>query len=466
MPPHTSGYAGLVPLGTPSRDEWPRLRPQVPSLEDLRSSLWFWPAVSAVAGFAIAAVLANIHPTAGSALANLAWPGDQDSAIAFLQVIAGSVITVTSLTFTLVVVALQLASQQFSPRLLREFTRDLVTQVVLAVLVTTFVVAVTVLRGLDADEPVPALGMGFVFVVALLSVTALLGFLGHIARLVRVDTMMAAAHRQTREVIEQHYLPYGHEQRMPDLPPEAAHPDEVVNAVKSGFVQQLDIADLVEAAETADAVVVVGVRPGDHVVVGTPLARVAVAPAARDAMARAVHDSIDLGYERTLEQDVALGLRQLTDIAVKALSPAINDPTTAGHAIGHVADLLVRLQGCHLGPIMHAGADGGARVQTQDRDFRYYLDLVIAPIRRYGAREPTVMVALLRMLRDIAVSARDEEQRAEIARQADLVVATLPDGLLDADADVVRDARRRVHQVLAGDVTEAYADRAGETRSL
>lgn len=455
-----------MPHEQPGRDEWPRPRPQLPSWEDLRTSLWFWPAVAAFVGFVVAVVLGNVHPTAGSPLASWAWPGDHHSAIAFLQVVAGSVITVTSLTFSLVVVALQLASQQFSPRLLREFTRDLITQVVLAVFVTTFVVAVTVLREVDGGQPLPRLGLALTFVLVLLSISALLGFLGHIARLVRVDTMMAAVHRETRQVIERQYPPYGDEDRGPDLPPEAEHADTVVYATKSGFLQEVDVARLVAFADTCDAVVVLGVRPGDQITMGSPLARVLVAGERRAEMDAAVHAAIELGYERTLQQDAALGLRQLTDIAVKALSPGINDPTTAGHAIGHASDLLIRLQRRRLGPVVHPGGNGAPRVETPDRDIRYYLDLVVAPVRRYGAREPTVLLALMRMLRDVAVAARDEEQRQEIARQAGLVLSTVRDDLLAEDTEAVRDGAHRVHEVLRGNVLGAYADRAGETRSL
>ena len=312
-----------MPHPEPSSQEYPRRVGRLPTKEQLRSSLWFWPAVAALVSFAAAAVLGNVHPSAGSPLARWAWPGDHDSAAAFLQVVAGSVITVTSLTFSLVVVTLQLASQQFSPRLLREFARDLLTQLVLGILVSTFVVAVTVLRGLDGDEPLPALALLLVFVLVLLSISALLGFLGHITRLARVDTMMAAVHRQTRQSLERFYLPYGAEQDYPDLPPDAEEGDAVVRAPRSGFVQRYDVEALVAAATAADAVVVLGVRPGDHVVLGTPVARLQGRDT--DGLCAAVEAGVELGYERTLEQDVALGVRQLTDIAVKALSPGIKD---------------------------------------------------------------------------------------------------------------------------------------------
>ena len=119
--------------------------------------LWVWPTTSGAG--AIAAALGLLRLPTPERWAQLAWPGDSDSASALVQTVAGSVITVTTLTFTLTVVALQLASQQFSPRLLREFTRDRATKIVLSVLVGSFVLSVTVLRGLRADTPVPALAV-------------------------------------------------------------------------------------------------------------------------------------------------------------------------------------------------------------------------------------------------------------------------------------------------------------------
>ncbi|HWH30874.1 MAG TPA: DUF2254 family protein, partial [Mycobacteriales bacterium] len=190
------------------------------------------------------------------------------------------------------------------------------------------------------------------------------------------------------------------------------------------------------------------------------------AEVAADVIAEDVLEGVELGFERTVEQDAALGLRQLTDIAVKAISPGINDPVTAAHAVGYCADLLVRLQGRQLGEQEHPAPDGAVRVVTPDRDHRYYLDLVCAPVRRYGREEPLVLTALLRLLRDCAVHASDDDQRFEIARQASLVVGEISGQMLADDADAVPDLARRVDLVLTGDVAAAFRDRAGETRSI
>jgi uncharacterized membrane protein len=135
----------------------------------------------------------------------LRWPGDGDSAATLLQALATSAITVTGLTFTLTVVALQLASQQFSPRLLREFTRDRVTKAVLAVLVSTFVFTAAALRQLRTDQPVPDVTMLVASGLGLASLAAVLGFLAHIARMLRVDTMMRSVHDEANRAITAFY---------------------------------------------------------------------------------------------------------------------------------------------------------------------------------------------------------------------------------------------------------------------
>ena len=441
------------------------------SLEDVRASLWFTPSVAAVVSLAAALALAEIAPKNGP-LADLPWPGDANAASTVLQVIATTIIPVTSLTFSLVVVALQLASQQFSPRLLREFARDWVIQAVLAVLVSAFVFALTVLLGLNSDEPVPKLAVNIAFVLSLASIGALLAFLGHIVRALRIDTMMVAVHGETVATLQQVYPPL--DEPAPNRPDDVPGPDgaAVVPSRRSGFVKVIDPAALVRVAEAEDLLLWMTLRPGDHVTLGTPLGTACRqdGSAVPDELARRIAgdvlDAVELGYERTSEQDTAFGLRQLADIAVKALSPGINDPVTAAHAVGYMADLLVRLHGRWLGPQVYAGRDGTPRVVVPDRDHLYYLELACGQVRRYGRREPTVLIALLRMLRDVGLSVQDERQAQQVRDQTRLVVAEMADDLLPQDAEQVRGMAARVEQVLRGDVADAYADRAGETRSV
>lgn len=227
-----------------------------------------------------------------------------------------------------------------------------------------------------------------------------------------------------------------------------------------------------ELATRTDTVLWLLLRPGDHVVLGTPIGTArrsdggGTVPELTDELVAGVLEAVELGYERTSEQDIALGLRQLTDIAVKALSPGINDPVTAAHAVGYATDLIVRLHGRRLGPQVHCDPAGRPRVVLPDRDHRYYLDLVCGQVRRYGRREPTVLVALMRLLRSVALAVRTEEQAEEVRRQVRLVVAEMSDELLPEDAAQVHDVAARVDLALAGQIAEAFTDRAGETHSV
>ncbi len=432
--------------------------------------MWLWPAAGSLVAFVGALLSVRVRLTSSHPLSWLRWPGDADSANTLLQAVAGSVITVTGLTFTLTVLALQLASQQFSPRLLREFTRDRVIKAVLCVLVSTFVFTTTALRYVESGEPVPDLALLIASSLGLATLVAVLGFITHIARVLRVDTMMLTVHDETDRAIGTFYP--AHDDPRPRSP-NGMRTDGTdgagLRAHSSGFVRVIDVTALLRTASDADVVIDIEVRPGDHVVRGTPVASVwsrggrAVNIPAVEA---AVQNSVRLGYERTVEQDAAFGFRQLTDIAVKALSPAINDPVTAAHAVGHMADLLVKLTGRRLGSSLHEDGEGVGRVVVPDRDLAYYLELTCGQIRRYGRNESTVLTALLRMLRDVAVAAHDDDQRAQVADQIELIVAELPSSLLKHDVDQVEDMAERARQALRGETRLAYRDRSGETRSI
>ena len=341
-------------------------------------------------------------------------------------------------------------------------------QTVLAVLVSTFVYCLTVLRSLDAMASLPALAVLIGFLLGVASAAALVSFLSHIARTLRVDTMMAAVHRDTKRVMHRGYPPLGEGAPKPDDSLPGPSGGTLVTARRSGFVESVELDRLVRDLAAQGAFVRLGVRPGDHVTSGTPIgsAWAEERPLDLGAVGDALADAVTYGYERTFEQDVAFGFRQLTDIAVKALSPGINDPTTAAHAIGYAADLLRDLQCREVGPAVFSDRSGAPRVVMPDRDHRYYLDLAIGQVRRYGGREPTVLVALLGLLRDLAAAVLTDAHREEVLRQVDLVVGELDPGVAEVDAESVHDLARRVRQVVAGDVDAAFADRSGETRSF
>ncbi|MBF4614989.1 DUF2254 domain-containing protein [Curtobacterium sp. VKM Ac-1376] len=434
--------------------------------ESARAALWFWPSVWTAAAFVATLLLLAVPP----GRTGWHWPGGQDSAAVLLQVVASSVMAATTVTFSLTIVALQLSSQQFSPRLLREFARDRATQAVLAILLSTFVSAVTCVLGIG-DRSLPAFALALVFVLGIASAGALIAFIGHIVRSLRIDSLMGAVHLETRAMITSTYGPDrapvrpqgGQPEADPVVPDRAA--DCAVRAAHTGFVRRIHAEELARAAEREGMVVQLRVMPGDHVTAGSPIARVWGCDGT-DAASGAVQRAVEVGYERTMEQDIAYGFRQLTDIAVKAVSPAINDPVTAVHAIGYCADLLVELERVVVRPRPVCDGDGALRVVVLDRDLRYWLDLVCGPVRRYGASEPIVLGGLLRMLRDGAAVAERPEQGVELLRQADLVLEQASTDLATVDLDALADLHSRVCAAVQGDLDASYDDRAGETRSV
>ena len=435
--------------------------------EGLRASMWFWPSAASLAALLVTLLLMPVRPAADVAWARWIWPAGVEAASSLLQTVATSVMTAATVTFSLTVVALQLASQQFSPRLLREFARDARTQAVLGVLLGTFLVSITGLHGMDAARPVPVLVVGLVYVLGIASGIVLLLFIGHIARSLRVDTMMRNAHQGCLAVLRDTYpLSDTGEVQQFDTPAGGT----LVPVGRSGIVQTINAEHLTAMLQQRRLSMRIMVQPGDHVTLGSPVARVWAdddgGPVPLAAVRKTLAEALDIGYERTPEQDAALGLRQLTDIAVKAISPSINDPITAAHATGYCADLLVDLQRRRLGPEGHRDAAGVLRLVTEGRDYRYFLDLVCGPVRRFAHSEPIVLTAVLRLLRDCAATAVNDRQREEIRRQNSLVLETVRDHMVAADDEEIRDMGRRVEEVLAGDLTAAFEDRAGETRSV
>jgi uncharacterized membrane protein len=226
-------------------------------------------------------------------------------------------------------------------------------------------------------------------------------------------------------------------------------------------VQTAHPEQLLDAAERADLRVRIRPRVGEHVTAGTVLAwawptEPAAPPPHPDDLVEGVHDVVRLGFERTLEQDAGLGIRQLADIACKALSPAVNDPYTAVQATEHLSVVLAEVARRSLGPLVVTGRDGTARIMMPGSRFDTYLGVPCGLIRRSGAAEPAVALSLLRLLATCgAVLGPSSPRWSAIEREAALVVADAEARVRQpADVVVVREraeALRRTAARLGGD---------------
>ncbi len=412
-----------------------------------RGSLWLLPVVAVVVSVGLGAVLSRINVSPDSLLA---FQGTADDARNLLIGISSTMVTVIALLLGLAVVALQLSSTQFSPRLLRNFLRDRPNQVVLSVFVGTFGYSAAGLFevGVSGGERVtefPRFAVTVAVGLLFLSLGLLVFFADHLAHSIQVDQVMRVAENATLDVIRK--LPTGGE-RM-ETPPPGAH---VVAARSSGYVQVTYVAALRRTAAAHRVRIRLRPRVGEHVVAGTVLAWVwptddrSPLPPGLDA---AVTEAVRIGFERTLEQDPGLGMRQLCDAACKALSPAINDPYTAIQAIEHLSVLYRALAARPPADVVEHAEHG--LVMIPSRSFTEHLALGVGLIRRYGAAEPTVIVALLRLLTTaLEACGHAREHRAAITEQADLLVSAAQREIAEpADLALVHSERAALDHALA-----------------
>jgi uncharacterized membrane protein len=422
----------------------------------LRGALWVMPLGAVALALAVGSILSSIELGNGSRFDRLLFQGTADDARTLLIGISGTMMTVIALVLGLTLVALQLSSTQFSPRLLRYFLRDRVNQVVLSVFVATFVYStaglytVGVDRGARTDD-YPRLAVTFALVLLFASLIVLVYFVHHISHSIQVDEVMSGVERTTLRVVE-HDLPKRGitDDGVPAPPPWAV----AVPAHASGYVQTIHAEPLVELAAGQGLVCSLVPMVGEHLIVGEPLAWLwrtspEEAPPDADAFTPYVRDAVRIGYERTNEQDVAFGIRQLADIAAKALSPAVNDPYTAMQATEHLAVVLAALAPRPLGNQLLTDDHDQVRVSVPGRDFATYLELATGQVRRYGCAEPRVLMTLLRALAAIGGFCPDDERRRAVAASVALVEEAAGRGIVqDADRIPITDHARAVHDLL------------------
>lgn len=382
--------------------------------DTVRTQLWPLPlagvSVAFILGLVLPSVDRHIDTSLPPWLAGVLFSGDPSAARTVLDAVSSSLITVTSLTFSLTVVTLQLASSQFSPRLLRTFTSDVFVQATLGLFLATFTYSLTVLRSVrtSADGQsafVPRVSVTVSFVLALASVIGLVVFLAHLARQIRVETMLEEVHTDAsatlRAVVDEPDRPDRGDG--PAMPPRPGHATTML-ARSSGFVVRIDEGELLGVTVDADIYVVLDRYPGASVVAGTPIGSMwsdtgPIDPDRADRLTERISHALHVGMERTAVQDIGYGLRQLTDVANKALSPGINDPTTAVHALGHISALLGEIADRDPGPA-RLSRDDVVRVELARPGFVELLDSSFTQPRRYGGADPQVAIRLFQLLEE------------------------------------------------------------------
>ena len=402
----------------------------------LQSSLWFIPLMYAVLGLAISAVTMVVDQRTDYQLLSMDFIGGPDAALAILGTVAASMVSLLATVLAITMVVVQLAMAQFSPRIVQTFLQDRPSQNAIGLFVATFVVAMLSMRGVQVseDEPVvPGFSVLVVFMLVVVDIVVLVTYIHHIGRSLRVSALIEMVGTNTRSLLDEiypHTVQLGQDARSED--------PHVVRADHSGVLSLIGHEHLVELATEVDGTIEVIPALGQYVPAGSPLVRLRGVTAADVDLAR-LRGALRLSLERTLEQDVAFGLRMLVDMGIKALSESpFADPTTTVQVIDRVHDLMRQLARRELPDGVRYDDSGVASLLVPSMDWQAYVRLAFEELRLAGSGSPQVSRRLRASLEDLMGFA-PLDRRAALSDQLELLHASTERTVADPqDLDLSR----------------------------
>ncbi len=433
-----------------------------------RSSYWFVPT-----WFAMGAVFLSLTvPLLDAAIAKSGWSLPEwirtttPAARATLSAMAGAMVAVTGTVFSITIVTLSLASQQFGPRLLRRFMYDLPTQITLGVLLSTSLYCLLVLRIVEHDEGGPAaphFSVLLAVIFSVLSMAMLIMFIHHVAMLIQAPHVVAAVAGDLDDAIDRLFPEQigdaaGDEPRKNDEGrDQATRPGEnglVVRSTGDGYIQAIDEDGLMQFACERDLLLRLHSRPGNFIATGSPLADVCTfgEPFAEDSNAddltATLNGTVILGIRRTPRQEVECAIEELVEVAVRALSPGINDPFTAMNCIDRLGAALGRLSERKLPTAYRCDDEGCLRMIVHPVSFANALDAAFNPIRQYGHNSVAVTIRLLEALASVAEHVQRDEDRDVVKLHAEMISRHTQSFSEEHDQVAVRQRLQRVYRLL------------------
>ena len=395
-------------------------------LNALRASYWFLPGLLALGAILLSqATLELDQRWAGSELLTWAYPGSPEGARVLLSTIGGSMIGVAGVTFSVTVVALTMASSQLGPRLLRSFLRDRPNQLVLGTFIATYLYCLLSLRAVSsARDFVPAVSVTIAVAMALVSVGVLIFFIHHVTTSLQADHVVASVAADLLASVER-FTASG--KGVGETPSPAAaeatkpRPEALpqVSSQRHGYVQAVDYAKLFRLACEGGIVIHARRRAGGFTLDGGALA--VIEEGLDESSEESIRACFLIGSLRTEEQDVCYALNQLVEVALRALSPGINDPFTAITCIDWLGASLSKVLAAGVPHAAHADAEGRVRLTTDEPGFPELLSCAFDPIRQAARETPAVTTRLADALTRLAPFAKSEPQREVLRRQVELL---------------------------------------------
>ncbi len=430
-----------------------RNRSRIPSFhrEALRTNLWLLPALFVVGAAILFSGTYALDRAAGSRSLHLPdWvaTGSADAARQVLIGIAAAVITVAGVVFSITILALQLASQQFGPRMLRNFMRDRGTQVTLGLFVGSFAFTVLGLASVGTGSGydfVPHLTVTVALGLTLLDLGMLIYFIHHVATSIQLTSVVSGIARdfvvtagELRAEAAALAPLAAADPSVEDLSELIDREGAMIPAVSSGFLQAVGHDRLVEIATSSDAVIRLLHRPGHFVVAGLPLASVWPADAAA-SVTSALDRAHVIGPHRTLTQDVGFAVDQLVEVAIRALSPAVNDTFTALNCIDWLGAALCEVTAHPLPDGIYRDHNGHVRLIDSIITYERMVKGAHDKVRQAAQGVPAVLIRQLENLQKVMQSTTSEPQRQVLLRHAHLIMRAAEASVAEeSDKDDVR----------------------------
>lgn len=423
----------------------------------LTAGLWLVPTLMMVGAIALSFLTLYIDTLTRIPL--LAEPGSgfyigPEGSRQLLATIAGSMVTVASLVFSITLVTLQLASSQLGPRLINRFMQDKINQVALGTFIATFLYALLVLRTVgEGNEQVfvPHISVVAALALAVFSLVWLIYFIHHVAETIQADTVIADVGEELRRSIAGRFPGIDVSQEnvlaaaMPPLD-QLAEPAGEIHFWRSGYIQAIDTPALLKIAHKHGLIMELHRRPGHFVVAGTGAVAIWPREALTDGLVREVRETIVIGHRRTPTQDIEFAIGSLVQIALRALSPALNDPITAVTCIDRLTAALAEIMRRPQPLSQIPDESGEIRLILYPTTFEGALDAAFNDVRQSARGEVRALLRLVEAFGMLAAFAHTEEQRQAIEKHADMLTRACRESIgepLDlADAEAVLERLR------------------------
>jgi uncharacterized membrane protein len=407
-------------------------------LQDMWASFWFLPALIVIASVALALVLVNVGDDIDSYFAQR-WPhffgAGPSGARELLATVAIAMVTIAGVVFSITIVALSLASSQYSSRVLSSFMRDHGNQAVLGIFVGVFAYCIMVLRtvrGEDEGMFVPVLAVTFALALAFVGMAVFIYFIHHIATSIQATHLLNTVTDETLHAVD-HLFPEGVGEEEPHEPPLPPGPWKPVYSDETGYIQRLDTDGLLNWAHRRHTVVRMEYVIGQFVIESTLLASV-LGNDADDSDRRALSELYVIGRHKTIEQDAAFGICQIVDIALRSL--AKNESTTAVMCVDHLTALLVRLTDRRIESHFR-GRDGQVRLVTRGPTHADMIAEAFDQIRNNAGGNIAVLEGMFGALRLLADRTRSPARRRTLLEHAQALTE-----LVSSSVTAPRDRRR------------------------